>query len=70
MSYLSCYSKAEAAEILIIEAYKNNMINEPIKTAALTKSIVQTEGNTIQPILMMAKVNTLLQNNEVDGIHE
>lgn len=67
MSKYSYYSKSEAADILIIEKYKENIISNPLVTELLTRVIVNSSGNSsLCPLLMMAKVNILILNGEYD----
>jgi len=61
------YSRTEAAEMLIIEKYKENIVNDSVLVHKLTRQIVVGAGNQLNAMLMMAQVNTLIENKEVEG---
>ena len=61
------YSRTEAAEMLIIEKYKENIVNNSVLVHNLTRQIVVGAGNQLNAMLMMAQVNTLIENKEVEG---
>jgi len=61
------YTRTEAAEMLIIEKYKENIVNDSVLVHKLTRQIVVGAGNQLNAMLMMAQVNTLIENKEVEG---
>lgn len=61
------YTRIEAAEMLIIEKYKENIVNNSVLVHNLTRQIVAGTGNQLNAMLMMAQVNILIENKEVEG---
>lgn len=66
MTEYSAYSRSEVANILIIEKYKQNIVNNSVLVARLTTELTNQYGARLDAMLMMAQVNILIENNEFE----
>ena len=54
-------TKGEGGGMLIVEEFKENLINHPIETNEMLTSIANEQGETIGSLLTFAKVNVLVR---------